>query len=286
MAFAGLLVCVGFSTNKFHIGCVTSGCSVYSGYSFAGLTFYHWGALFFAAALVISLFYCGSTPTIILTAGALIADCLFLGYQLLFWPCTNCLLVALIVGALGLSILLSGGNARPLWRKCLVVALGAWLFLFVATSASAIKEVYAQPWVASSFTEQAKTVVYFSPTCPSCKDLVEGLLYTGQSKQIAFIPIAKNSEDLGRLAALPDHILRTDIKRLFSDRAPTASVTFGQRLRLWRNKASLASHGEARVPLVIGDPLDVQKPSLTGKKNSYQSSRASDSCQVVGEHDC
>lgn len=290
VALLGLLVCAGLATHSISMGCATSGCSVYAGYAFAGLNFYHWGAMFFLAAFIASLLTRTAPLRFAIATVALIADAGFLLYQIFFWPCTNCLFVALIIGVLAVAVHLEGATAPFFLKKTLKGAFLAWFVLFMAASLGAVKEICTAPWVASTFTEQAKTTVYFSPTCPSCQKVVEDLLYSPVAKQIAFVPIAKNKEDSRRLAALPkEDIMRADIKRLFGESAPTAEISMERRMQILKNKASFASHKAQSVPLIVGEPLYVpQEDGGETKKYSYRQSNTG-SCTVAaagGNDDC
>ena len=249
VALVGLLLCLAFSTHAINIGCVTSGCSVYTDYKFAGLSFYHWGALFFAVALMLT-----RAPFLLMFVAiiALVGDAGFLAYQLLYWPCTNCLIVATIVGLFAFCVVINA-NVGLLMNRSFKAVFCVWAFLFFAVSANAGKELISAPWVVSSFTEEARTQVFFSPTCPSCQEMVESLLYSRDAKQIAFIPIAKSVEDMQRLAAMPDKPLRRDIKLLFGEKAKKDEISLDLRINLMRNQAALASHGATVVPYIVGD---------------------------------
>ena len=85
----------------------------------------------------------------------------------------------------------------PLW--CLG---GLWLILAAYVTLVVARETLLHPWSLTGSSGTAQ--VYFSPTCPSCREVVLELLdkVPEPEKKIAFIPISKNAEDDRRLAAV------------------------------------------------------------------------------------
>lgn len=166
--------------------CGISGCEVYDGYSFLGLSFYYWGAIGFAAVGALVMF--GASRWARLFASALlIADIVFLLYMALFWPCESCLIVALL-----LAILFSfcSHPVKP-WGRALLVC---WLCLFFFNALQAGME-RIEPWAVHA-PEGAEMTLYFSPTCSSCKDTLMSVLdHEELFENTRLIPIAQTKKD-------------------------------------------------------------------------------------------
>ncbi|MDT8444493.1 MAG: hypothetical protein RQ722_09380 [Desulfuromonadales bacterium] len=233
--------------------CVSSGCDIYAGYTLGGLSINLLGAVFFAVLLLLSLlssrlalFRRGLYA--VLLAGLLL-DTLFLIWQILYWPCTSCLLVALL---LALCVLGARASFPEFRRSVINLTLLLWLVAFVPVVVTAGKELLLQPWPILG-SVGAPVTVYFSPTCPTCeKTVVDILDQAGLSGQVAFYPIAKNQEDLRRLVRLTGQVGEAELRRVF---APADEIDakpgLTQRWRLARNKMALARLGADTVPLVL-----------------------------------
>jgi len=282
----GIFVCLVLSGSKIASFCVTSGCGIYSSYKFAGLSFYVWGALFFAAVLILSAVFQSHIISASVVAIAVIGDAGFLAYQSLFWPCTNCLLVALIVGILAL-VHVSDKTLPAVTRKLLVGALIVWVPFFSSAGISAVKEWAVTPYILNKPQDDLVATVYFSPTCASCEDTVKELIASPDSGAIAFVPVAKSKEDRHILAALPDKLTPSEIGRIFSEDAATSTPGFSDKLKLWRNQSSLASLGLASVPVIIGNAVPQHKDAQnifqtipgTSSYSTYSTSSSSTSHQ-------
>jgi hypothetical protein len=276
-AFLGLVFC-SLNAAGSKLLCATSGCDIYAGYQFAGISFYVWGAAGFALLLALGflsywrpvfrvwLVFC-------LCLGMLL-DTGFLVWQVLFWPCTSCLVVAILLA------LFAGGF---LWvtprgdsdSKTIKFALLLWGITFIPAATGAGKELLLQPWVLSG-PENAPISVIFSPTCPACQQTVQEIFSVPELKeQAVFIPIAKNEEDVNRIARFQED-KTTDLMQLFAPLDGSHQVSAGLRLRwqLARNKMILARSGEMSVPQVKAPKLfftkRVEYPAVQDS-SSYQS---------------
>jgi hypothetical protein len=260
----GILVCLVLSGSKIASFCVNSGCGIYSSYKFAGLSFYVWGALFFAAVLILSAVFQSYIISASVVAIAVIGDAGFLAYQSLFWPCTNCLLVALIVGILAL-VHVSDKTLPAVSRKLLVGALIVWVPFFSSAGISAVKEWAVTPYILNEPQDELVATVYFSPTCSSCEETVKELIASPDSGAIAFVPVAKSETDRRILAALPDKLSPSEIDSIFSKDAATSEPGLADKLKLWRNQSALASLGYASVPVVVGNSI----PQLKSEQSFF-----------------
>jgi hypothetical protein len=274
-ALLGLLFCL---LNAFgsELLCATSGCDIYAGYQFAGISFYVWGGAGFACLLLLGLlsergvayrnllFFC--------LAAGLFLDSGFLVWQVLFWPCTSCLAVALLLALFAAGLLWSKPSFRS---KSMTLVLLLWAVAFIPAAASAGKELFLSPWVLEG-PENAVISVIFSPTCPACRTTVEEI-YADRAlrKQTAFIPISKNDEDLNRLAWFTKDKKPANLIQLFNPGDyPPAKAGFLLRWQLARNKMLLAATGATSVPLVRSPELIFaasKAPFSSSNTSTYES---------------
>lgn len=263
-ALLGLLFCL-FNAFGSELLCATSGCDIYAGYQFAGISFYVWGSIGFAGLLLLSLlkekgaFY--RHLLLFCLCVGLLLDTGFLVWQVLFWPCTSCLAVALLLALFAAGLLWSKPSFR---RKPVTLVLILWAVAFIPAATSAGKELLLTPWVLEG-SENAVIEVIFSPTCPACRTTVEEI-YTNPAlkKQTAFIPISKNAEDLNRLAWFAQEKTAANLLQLFNpDDVPPTDADFSLRWRLARNKMLLAASGATSVPLVRSPKLIFSAPKAS-----------------------
>lgn len=262
-ALLGLVYC---TLNAFgaELLCVSSGCGIYAGYTLGGLSIHVLGAAAFGAILLFALLTRKRPPIrallfTVLLAGLLI-DTLFLIWQILYWPCTSCLVVALLLAL----CVLGARKGFPTFRSSVVqLALLLWCVAFVPVAVAAGKELLLQPWPAMGPAE-APVAVYFSPTCAACEKTIEEILQLpAVAAQAAFYPIAKNEEDLQRLAWLLEQEGEIDLLSLFSaEDGPPVEPGLALRWKLARNKMALARLGADRVPLVVTPSLVQSAPSV------------------------
>lgn len=251
-AALGLLFCA-LNAAGAKLLCVSSGCDIYADYTLGGLSINLLGAVFFALLLLLALL-APRQPLFrrglwaVLVAGLLV-DALFLLWQIFYWPCVSCLVVAVLLALCVLGALLAWPTLRG---KIVYLALLLWFAAFMPVAAVAGKELLLQPWPALGAAD-APVAVYFSPTCPACEKTVADILALPElTGQVAFFPIAKNAEDLQRLAQVLGGEGEADLMALFApvNELP-AAPDLSLRWRLARNKMSLARLGGGSVPLVL-----------------------------------
>lgn len=266
-SLAGLVFCLANAMGA-NLLCVTEGCKIYHDYTLLGMNLYVPGALGFTAILLLlvlsSRFPVGNLLRIIIPAGLLI-EILLLGYQFIFWPCSSCLAAALFFGlTAGLGIL----AFNELQNIPVYILASLWFVFFILGTLGTAKEIAFKPW--SMFGADASVQVYFSPTCHRCEEVVTEILdnYVDPTG-VAFFPVAKDDEDLRRLAtALP--LLKKPgrekeaIRTLFQPADPSvkcSDLSFRDHFRLWCNKIHLARMGLSTVPQVIASaPLKMREP--------------------------
>lgn len=237
--------------------CLTRGCGIYADYSLAGISVNLLGAIGFALILLLALL-APKRPLYkllllwVLAAGLLI-DTLFLAWQALFWPCTSCLVVALLLAL----CVLGARQVCPGFRNGFVrLLLILWFVALIPVAVAAGKELLLQPWPIQGPPE-APIAVYFSPTCPACETAVLELLELPALRdQVGYFPVAKNSEDLHRLIWYTARGDGQDLRQLFAP-VPQHQLQASADLRwqLARNKMRLAAMGVDSVPLVLSSQL-------------------------------
>jgi hypothetical protein len=255
-ALTGTALCVANFLGA-DIFCFTKGCEVYTW----GKGFYLLGAVGFAGILVLVMgrerFGAGRLLMLALGTG-LIIDTLLLGYQFLLWPCSSCLAVALLFGLTTAAALFAYRDLRRGW---IFATAGLWTVCFFAVGLATAKDLLFQPWNIAG-NGQAEIRVFFSPSCNSCEQVVSQLVDTvGDLNQVGFYPVAKNSEDVVRIARIlpevEDPVLRGQaLKSLFVSAVgqgsePETAMGLRERFGLWSNKVALARTGRTTVPEIV-----------------------------------
>ncbi len=265
-SLTGLVFCLANAMGT-DLLCITESCKIYHGYTFLGMNLYVLGALGFTAILLLLVlpprFPVGQLLRIVIPAGLFI-EILLLGYQFIFWPCSSCLVAALLFGlAVAMGIL----TFSELQNVPVYTLTTLWLVFFILGTLNTAKEIAFKPW--SMWAGDASVQVYFSPTCHRCEEVVTNILDKYEHNEgIAFYPVAKDDEDLRRMArALP--LLKAAgqekeaIRTLFQPTDPSANsdLSFRDRFRLWCNKIQLARMGLSNVPQIIAPaPLKMLEP--------------------------
>ncbi len=254
-----------------------------------------YGAIGFAL-LSVTLFLYNKSPLVkkltpAIMVAALLIDSVFISYQLLYYRCSSCHVVALL---LGLSILPLLRCPALQWKPLVRGAFGVWLLLFFSVGIMIVKEVAVQPWSING-NEQASVRIFFSPTCTACEDTVRDLLQRVESgDDLALIPIAKSQKDQSRIAYYlkQKRLGNDDLNLLFAD---TEKCELGSKdwMCLEKNKIALSSLGASKVPLVVSTgrlPLkqEVHLPAFGIDPGLYYQPISPDNgCSIdVLEHDC
>ena len=252
-ALLGLALCL-FSAAGVEFFCVTDGCAIYAGLSLFGVSFYSIGAAGFAAILILALVAgkkerARSLLFWTILAGLLL-DMVLLAWQLLYWPCSTCLVVALLLAGTGVGFRLR----FPRWHRWLLKgALLGWLVLLIPSAVAVGKEVLVTPWPIYG-SPDADIQVYFSPTCPACSSEVEKLLKSDELKRMVFYPVAKDERDARLVATLLQQGVAEarDLLTLFAiEPDPSIQPSAGLRWQLARNKMLLARYGARTIPFIV-----------------------------------
>jgi len=287
-ALLGLALCL-LNAAGAKLFCLTSGCTLYAGYTLFGLSFYVYGAIAFGVIALLAT-SAGKIPRAVPWLGGIIVaglalDLLFLGWQLLYWPCSSCLVVALLLGGTAAGFWRSYPHlCRHLFKSVLLL----WLIFLIPSLVAAGKEILLTPWALSGPAE-ASVRVFFSPTCPACKSEVNKLLHSPEVSHMAFYPIAKNEQDLRLLTALLQVGVTQpgDLGQLFNDEQKEASdPPLLLRWRLAKNKMALARYGAQTIPLILSSTvIEGSRPPWTNPFSYHlpTASSGATGCGIVEE---
>ena len=246
----GLSFCLLSAFKMTDMLCITQGCSVYKGLSVAGLSLYWFGSAAFGILLICAMVWNGRYLEGV-AALFLILDMVFLVIQILLWPCMQCLIVAMLFGAVMRS---ATARNRKTWMRWV---LTAWFLLFIVNGVSAARESIV-PWPLYG-VGTAPVHLYFSPTCPACRAMITGLLTrTDILTHIALYPIAKNGEDVRRIIRLEAELTRGIPLKEALDRCeqtPAGNVicdmVYLRTLwKIFKNTSALSRTGVTHIPFL------------------------------------
>ncbi len=255
LTLVGAAFCVTAALGGADPLCVTEGCNLTHNVSLFGVSLWWFGT---AGFLVLAVLLAARQARLALHIAGMgvLVDCLLLGWMALTLPCVNCM----IAGALFALILFFQVRAQdpsfPL-RKNGYGLLLAWLLLFSPCAFSATSELLAQPWPILG-SPDAPVRLFFSPTCPACKDAVQTTL-KNDSSFIAFIPIAEHDGDEALIQELRNRLLASkkpaeSLRRFFEeidDIHPKRPPRLDLRFRLYRNKMALYRYNAEKVPVTV-----------------------------------
>lgn len=173
-----------------------------------------------------------------------------------------------------------------------IVVLAIWGLLFSGNLVSAGKEMI-RPWPIYGDMD-APVKIFFSPTCPACKQAVKEIVENGllDKKDLALFPIAKNAEDQERICLLECSLrsqktnLEMALNECWQPGCKPISVGLRDKLRLrinlFRNKIALSRMGINRVPVVIA-----RRPLIVDNDSGFDlfESSAMNGCGFSGEKD-
>ncbi|MDL2286629.1 hypothetical protein LJC24_04270 [Desulfococcaceae bacterium OttesenSCG-928-F15] len=255
LAFGGGCFCLFSLWDTSGVFCLNTGCGIYKGYEIFGLSFYWIGAFYFFLLGALALLPRARFWLRLFTAAGLLGNILFLGYQIFYWPCSSCLLVAALLGLFAF-FLFQGAPAK--WRRLFIL----WLLFFVGAVLGAIRDgVQPSPLVER---EQPEIEIFFSASCPACKSLIENLLQNQDLfEKAALYPLLKSDGDRARMVFLKKMLdagtsPEKAFKAFWEEQAPPAlslGDVFSYGPAFEKNKMVFARLGGERVPLIVSGQL-------------------------------
>ncbi len=257
-ALTGALFCAFSAVGITDTWCVTDGCDVYKDYAVAGISLYWFGAAAFALLFVLAFFERLRIWHIGLTWLFGLGSLGFLLLQFFMWPCTNCLIVAFFIGVC--IALTAWQKQKTLW-----VLGGCWLILFGA-NLLALAKSSIDPYPAFG-SEKAAVQIWFSPSCPACRQLVAAFLeHPALPVSLAFMPLAKDAADQRRIALLLRYLnagvpAAEAFERHWREPADMPP-DLRTRLILWRNQVAFSRLNIMQVPVVLNTSSLMLAPDI------------------------
>lgn len=262
-ALLGLMWCgyVAFPTAN-PAPCATSGCALFRDTKVAGLSLWWVGGAYFFT-LAVTCLRGNRALARFLASLALCLDTALLIIMFLTAPCFDCLVVAVLMACCYSTARKPGdgwfntGDTRPSFL------LPVWFGLFLGNAVLATNE--QMPLYAMGNTRTSEVSLYFSPSCPACR---EAMLSLGNSA--ALYPVEEREGDMEaiiRLGNLLKNNVRVEeaLRRSRDPNEPTPYLAFYERwaleMKLMRNKASLLRQGFRALPLIQVNGMPGHKPT-------------------------
>lgn len=245
---SGLLLCLAAALGLAGSLCLTRGCEFYQDFSVLGVSMHVWGAAAFGLGLAFRLAGASFYRRYILAC--LWGEIILLVWQVLSAPCSECLLVGLIWGAvawLAVREPVSQGVWAGLWAASLVVVL---------LEMAAPWPLYGQPG--------APMKIFFSPGCEACQAELAKLAEAGPEvmANVALYPIARNEAEvaavrrMGRVLADTGNLWLAILQGTPKQGEATWLSDISLRFKLWGNKLLLGRMGVTRIPVALSYSLD------------------------------
>ena len=247
---AGFLFCGAVQINMLEGFCAGGGCSAYQGFSLFGIPFYTLGMALFFLILCARVYGKKQEWYKRLSLLALVLDAPFLLWQVVFFPCSNCLVVALL-------LIVNASLALRRERRFDTRHSAAWLVTAMATlvlaNGIAIVRQDATPW---SITPGSNAgYLFFSPSCEPCREHIS--LINGEARPVApqLVPVSLSDADdhliFSMAVAIEDGLPPAEaLRTAMAGGYPAASLPQWLRLqlRLHWNRAVLGLSGGKGLP--------------------------------------
>jgi hypothetical protein len=250
-ALLGLVWCgfVAFPTAN-PAPCATAGCALFRDSKIAGVSLW-WvgGALFFI--LTILCLRGQRAAARLLARLALFVDAILLIVMYFTAPCLDCLVVAALI-ALCFFFLRPNNSGWFLEDASPSLLLPVWIGLFIGNCAVVVNEQMPQYTLGNAATAQVR--LYFSPSCPACREAVQtlgpsALLYPVEEREGDFEAILR-FENLLAAGLSPADALRGSLQA--DNHIPSVSLPdqLIMHVQLLRNKAAVLRQGFRALPLI------------------------------------
>ncbi len=256
--------------------CVTAGCTLFQDATLAGISFWWFGVAAFAALALLALLGTARLGTAF-AALTLLADTGLLLLMAVTAPCISCLLVAILFA------LLYSGFRQALYSKRAVktgvtqgrsLLLIVWGLVFVINAWAALR-TQVGVWAVTDNAQEATVRMFFSPSCPSCK---EGISLLSGHVDVAFFPVAESDLDVYKTAHMQRLLgqgasMIEALGQAQSVEKPSILETFSPdmlllRLHMLCNKAHVFLSDSQRIPFFESQGLP---PMLPNKDKNRQS---------------
>ncbi len=248
LSLVGALFCAWSAWGNGLSLCVTSGCSLYQDFNVWGISLWWVGVLAFGVLALTALL---GRPLLghALSSIGLILDILLLLLLLLTAPCAACLIAGVLLALTYASFRVQAvGKSQYVGRS---IPLIIWLMLFIINVGAVVRAGVDQ--FSMHGPEDAAVRMYFSPSCPSCR---EGVIALSGRINVAFYPVAEEESDPAAVAAMIKALEGGSnmAEAIKSVQTPPAKSPLGWldmlglRFRLLCNKAHVLAAGAQVVP--------------------------------------
>ncbi len=265
ISIIGLAFCAWSAYGHAFQICLSAGCEISQDMSIGGISLWWFGCAAFATLIILS--FSGRPVLGVVVAGAfLVGDVALLLLMLMTASCISCLIVAVFFALVYTAFRYAGKGYDPVSRSWLILV---WALLFVANLGGVLRENMT-PW-AMVAPEQAHVNVYFSPTCPACKDAIETM---APNPTAAFFPVLKQDSEFALVAHMADALaegknIQEALEHAQNSKEAAPKLGFfnslALRLRLIFNESYLARNGISTVPVIEYKGL----PAFMAKKSSF-----------------
>ena len=260
MALLGLAFCVWSAFGNDINFCVTAGCTLYQDTTVGGISMWWIGAGAFGLLGTFALAGAAG-PGLFCSGLALLGDICLLALLAATAPCLLCLIVAIFFAltfrAFRRLVQTPAGLGRPATNSGPSLLLAVWTVLFIVNAGSVVRS-QSGVWPLLGDETDAAVHLYFSPSCPSCREAVEAL--SGRV-DVAFYPLAESEIDVHKTQAMEDLLDKgLSMAEVLADAQSVAEPEniWGKitpdlwflRLRMLRNKAHVFGSGSSKVPFV------------------------------------
>lgn len=185
----GVLFCCAAQLQVLEAYCAGEGCTVYQGFNLFGIPFYVLGIGLFFALLCCRAFVKNQQLYVRLSLIAIILDAPLLIWQTVFFPCSNCLVVAiLLLGNAYFALQTTAGIRRPV----LILIIALLVLVFVNGFSIVRQEI--KPWVIAHNSSDAGRM-FFSPSCGLCRDHIAKMVTQSDLAAPQLVPISLSDED-------------------------------------------------------------------------------------------
>jgi hypothetical protein len=248
--------------------CATSGCALFRDTRFAGLSLWAVGGGYFFVLSVLCLRGKRRLARLF-SLLALFLDAVLLLIMFVTAPCFDCLVVAALIG-LGYYSLLGSAEGWFQEEAKSSVLLPVWFGLFLGNAVLAGNEML--PTHSINGANNAEIRMYFSPTCPACR---EALVSLGDRAEL--YPVLEGEADMEPLLRLEALLkarvpMREAVERCLDPAEPVPSLALYQRLllelQLVRNKAALMRQGYRALPLIQMNGVRGQKSTSLERRHA------------------
>ncbi len=267
-ALIGLAFCASMILGFSKALCITAGCSLLEGVQVGGISLWWFGGAGFLLLGALCLLPYASLARFA-SALALAIDCLLLLIMLFIAPCLPCLVAGLLFAALYAIVRATVFHRERIRRRSILLLV--WMVLFFA-NLFPLGLQYLGVWSLSGPAD-APMRVYFSPSCPSCREaLVDAAELPAGT--LAYLPVAESLGDIRVIARMQKALSGGEPAQTVDDAlrqalADTSELSWTELAdtgwRVLRNRAVALAAGAKRIPYFTMDGLPGRPSSATGE---------------------